>query len=53
MFYPEASLFSGGALCWQAEGGPPLRSLEEGQKLTKVWLTSTLLQLISGYKQFS
>lgn len=53
MFDPEASLLSGGAVCWQAEGGPPLRGLEEGQKLIKVWLTSTLLQLISGDKQSS
>lgn len=54
MFHPEASLlFSGEVLCWQAEGGPSLRGLEEGQKLTKVWLTSTPLQLISWDKQFS
>lgn len=32
-FDPEVSLFS------EAEGGPKFKGLEEGESLTKVWLT--------------
>lgn len=43
MFDPEATLLSGGAVCCPSSG-----ALEKKRSLTKVWLTNSLFQMISG-----
>ena len=50
-FYPESCLFTGGVVCWnRLKVGQSSGVWGKERNLIKVWLTSILLQLISGDK---
>lgn len=47
--YAEASLFTGGAVCWfRLRVGQSSGAWKKERSLAKVWLTNILFQLISG-----